>query len=71
MIAPISAFDFDVIQAVMRQIAASGSTAPDTLRQLARTVAEEYCPDEVYPDEMIDSLVQAALAAAEKSRLPE
>ncbi|AWC24971.1 hypothetical protein CO731_04464 [Aminobacter sp. MSH1] len=42
MTAPISAFDFDVIQSVMEKFATGGITAPDDLRRLARTIAEDY-----------------------------
>jgi len=64
MVAPISAFDFEVIQSVMKQFAAAGTTEPDELRQLARTIAKDYCPNEAHSDEMIDALVRAALTAA-------
>lgn len=67
MVAPISAFDFDVIRSVMEKFASTGTTDPDDLRQLARTIAEDYCPGEVYSDEMIDVLVSAALASRDES----
>lgn len=50
-VAPISAFDFEVIQSVMKQFAAAGTTDPDDLRQLARTIAKDYCPDGDYSDD--------------------
>jgi len=67
MAAPIPVFDFEVNQSIMKQFAAAGTTDSDDLRQLARTIALDYCPDGIYSDEMIDVLVSEALAAANGS----
>ncbi|PWK61737.1 hypothetical protein C8K44_1329 [Aminobacter sp. AP02] len=72
MTTPISAFDFDIMQSVVRKFATANTADPTELRQLARTIAEEFCPDLLCSDEMIDAMVSTALVAAkDESRAAE
>lgn len=55
----VSAFDFDIMRGAIIKIAASEG-CPLDLRAAAREIAEDFCPDKKYPDEIIDALVKAA-----------
>ncbi|MBT1160206.1 hypothetical protein J1C56_32265 [Aminobacter anthyllidis] len=54
-----TAFDFGIMRGVIIKIATSEG-CPVDLSEVARAVAADFCPENEYPDEIIDALVKIA-----------
>lgn len=52
----VSAFDFDILQSALRN-ASGNEREPEKLRHMAYELASALCPDQPFPEEMIDMML--------------